>query len=538
MNTIRMYLHLLQGDFLERTRRYSFLITLVFALYAGYSFIPPIHANYVTLELGGHRGIYNSAWIGCLAAMHTALFISIAGFYLVKNAVAHDRHTGVGQILAATRMSKFSYIATKALSNLLVLATMIAVIIIATGGMQLLRGEDFHIHPWQLIAPFMFITLPVLAIVAAIAVLFESIRYLRGGFGNVVFFFLWMFGVSSEMLNIDSIMGTNLILNQMKTATHAAYPDYDPVKGSMNMGFSFSNDGNPVELTTFEWHGIDWTTGLISERILLYAVAFGLVLMASLFFDRFDTQSQQLSPRKTWWRRGRLPSVIEEQSETTSNRMTEKLNLHLSRLTSIPHASRFGQMLVAEVKLMLKGVSLWWLLVALGLIIVGLSLPIENSRNVLLPITWAWPILLWSKMGTCEARFRTDQILFSSPRSLWRQFPALWFAGVLLAMLTGSGVAIRLMVAGEGYALFAWVVGAMFIPTMALTMGVWSGSSKLFEIMYLLLWYAGPMNKIPGLDYMGSSSRALLAGTPNVFLVCTLLMLCLALAGRKKQLTI
>jgi hypothetical protein len=78
----------------------------------------------------------------------------------------------------------------------------------------------------------------------------------------------------------------------------------------------------------------------------------------------------------------------------------------------------------------------------------------------------------------------------------------------------------------------------MFIPTMALTMGVWSGSSKLFEIMYLLLWYAGPMNKIPGLDYMGSSSRALLAGTPNVFLVCTLLMLCLALAGRKKQLTI
>jgi hypothetical protein len=39
----------------------------------------------------------------------------------------------------------------------------------------------------------------------------------------------------------------------------------------------------------------------------------------------------------------------------------------------------------------------------------------------------------------------------------------------------------RPSVAGDGSGLAAWAVGALFIPTLALALGVWSGSSKLLR---------------------------------------------------------
>src|SRR5262245_48103672 len=95
-------LELALGDFRERTRRFGFLVTLAFSLYAGYAFLPPNHSYYVTLRLGTHRGIYNSAWVGAAIALLTATFLGLVGFYLIKNAIEMDRTTGVGPILAAT----------------------------------------------------------------------------------------------------------------------------------------------------------------------------------------------------------------------------------------------------------------------------------------------------------------------------------------------------------------------------------------------------------------------------------------------------
>jgi glucose uptake protein GlcU len=84
-------------------------------------------------------------------------------------------------------------------------------------------------------------------------------------------------------------------------------------------------------------------------------------------------------------------------------------------------------------------------------------------------------------------------------------------------------------VAGLG----AWTVGALFIPTLALALGVWSGSSKLFEVVYTLLWYVGPANQFVALDYMGATRVS--SRTPLVFLMCALILGALALAGRKRQ---
>lgn len=58
---------------------------------------------------------------------------------------------------------------------------------------------------------------------------------------------------------------------------------------------------------------------------------------------------------------------------------------------------------------------------------------------------------------------------------------------VFLAMVTGSGVALNLVLHGDWLRVLTWVVGALFIPSLALYLGVWTSSCKLFEFIYTIL---------------------------------------------------
>jgi hypothetical protein len=62
-------------------------------------------------------------------------------------------------------------------------------------------------------------------------------------------------------------------------------------------------------------------------------------------------------------------------------------------------------------------------------------------------------------------------------------------------------VALRLAFAGDAAGLTGWLAGCLFVPSLALALGAASGSPRLFEIVYLLLWYCGPMNHVALLDF-------------------------------------
>jgi hypothetical protein len=47
-------------------RRYNFLITLAITAYFAYICAPPNYGRYVTMEMSGHRPLYNSAFTASL----------------------------------------------------------------------------------------------------------------------------------------------------------------------------------------------------------------------------------------------------------------------------------------------------------------------------------------------------------------------------------------------------------------------------------------------------------------------------------------
>jgi hypothetical protein len=97
----------------------------------------------------------------------------------------------------------------------------------------------------------------------------------------------------------------------------------------------------------------------------------------------------------------------------------------------------------------------------------------------------------------------------------------------------GSGAFLRFLFAGEVTSLLAWMGGALFIPTLALTFGVLTGSSKAFEVVYVL-WMYIILNEAPLLDFVGVAP-----GSPWYFYtLLALALLVLTAIVRQRQLVV
>lgn len=532
------------ADYRERTRRFSFLLTLGITLWAAYMFLPPNDSSYTTMRLGAYRGVYNSAWVGTLVAMLTTIFLGLAGFYLIKNTLTRDYHTRVGELLAASRVTSARYLLAKMLSNLGVLLSIVGVVVVMAGVTQLIRGESTRLEPLELCLPFVLITLPAMVFVAATGVLFETVRWLRGGMGNVVYYIVWVtiliVGVDknqSSTVLLDPA-GVHVAMNQMATACQEAFPDFDPERDGFSLGINIHPEGEPMHLSTYEWRGLKLSGAQLSMRLVWLAMALGVMLPALWLFDRHSFAGTWRGAKKS--RRGAVVEVAE--GAPLRAELEVAGGGHLSSgsflLEAVREARswRFAGLVASELRLALKGTSLWWYLVVLALIPACLFAPLEVARAMLFPLAWIWPILKWSPLGTREVQHGTDQLLYSSPSPVWRQLPAVWFAGVLISAATGSGMALRWWLSGDTAAIVSWLVGAMFIPSMALCCGSLTGSSKLFEILYLLLSYAGPFNGVAALDYMGATDDAVRTGMAWNYLAVAAALLAVSVVARRVRL--
>jgi len=546
MKILRVINHLTRADFLERVRRSSFLIVLAITVGAGYLFVPPVEANYRVLQVGSQRGIYNSAWVGLMFGLIAALHLPFAGFYLVKNAVERDRRTGVGQIIATTPISKLIYVIGKWLSNLAVLVLILSAMTLMAVVMQLIRAEDTSINLWALIAPIWLMGLPVLAIAAAMATLFECVSFLRGGFGNVAYFFCWIFALGMVLGGgINQVTGRARPANDLfgwtrqMTNIQEQILSVDP---EADVGTGLIIVGKDIE-RIFVWDGFHWTVGIILERMLWAGMAMVIALIAAVLFDRFDPARRKLrAERAELFSRAqkRIEAIQEEKfhpgDSAGKNGIRPMTAAYLTSIDAEAARGNFFGILAVELKLMLRGHSFIWYAGAIGLTVGCLISPMDGLRRILLPVVWAWPVLVWSQMGVREHRYNTEQIVFSAPRPILHQIPAVWLAGVIFTIIMGSGGWLRLLLMGEITGVMQWLAGALFIPALALGLGIWVGNSRLFEATYLFIWYLGLVEGIAYFDFAGFAAEGAAREMAWMYFAAAIILLGVAAGGRRRQL--
>jgi hypothetical protein len=268
----RPLFYLMFADFLERVRRPDIWVVAALGVGMGVLFLPPTNAQTLMVALGPWRGIYNSAWAGVTFGLLATLVLPLFAFYVVKNSIRRDRQTRVGQIIATTPVSRPLYLLGKWLSNVAMLSILLLVLSVMALVMQLWRGEVAAVQPIPLLAPLWLMGLPVLALVAAVVLLFEAIPFLAGGVGNLIYFFGWLLFLNNVALpglfrtqvgwitpGAD-VLGVSRPLAALQTAAAQIDPAYS---GHFNLaGASYGRLP-----TVIVWDGLAWTAVMAVERL-------------------------------------------------------------------------------------------------------------------------------------------------------------------------------------------------------------------------------------------------------------------------------
>jgi hypothetical protein len=219
---------------------------------------------------------------------------------------------------------------------------MVVVLAIAAVLMQLFVGEDPHVDMVALLAPFVLVALPAMILTAALAVLFETLPVLRGGLGNVAWFFVWStLGIGlpeiSGVLWLDS-MGIMTVSRSMIAGARANIPGYKD-------SFAFTIADRPAAIVhSFHWQGVPWTSADVLLRLAWSAVAVSFVLVAAIAFDRFDT-SCVFAPSLRKAKPAAVPEGMRNAAATSLPAVAgTKAPTHLSPLAASTHRIAFGRL--------------------------------------------------------------------------------------------------------------------------------------------------------------------------------------------------
>lgn len=542
MTTVRVLYHLARADFLERVRRYNFLVTLLALVVVTYLFVPALDAPvYIYVKAGDARPVYTSAWVATVVALLLADLFPLFAFFLARGALERDQKTGVGQIIATTPLPKPFYTLGKWLSNAALFTVLTLAIGLTTAILQWVRAEDLALDIGALAGPLLIVFLPQLVVVGALAIFAESTNLLRGGLGVVAFLVVWSFAAT-----VADFEGVQALWPPVHRACAEQFT------GECLTERQIEIDGRPLaDLPTFRYTGTTFSLAMIAGRLGWLVVAAGIAWAAARFFHRFDPDKMPRTSDDAWWQRSkhwfrtkqwfraRFQSATQPPASEIASAASPSASIRLRPLpTEARHLSnitRLAQLFRAEWGLTFRGVSWVWLVGAVSLSVLGLALPLEITRFAILPLAWLWPLARWSGLGTREAQHHTEGVIFSTPHPLQHQLPMTWAVGVSLSLLMGAGVMMRLALAGELLDFAGVLVGALFIPTLALALGCWSGTPKVFEAIYLFTWYLAAVQGVSFLDFMGHFPGTAAQGLSWAYAGLTVALLIAAFIGRYRK---
>lgn len=493
---MKYFYNLLQADYLQRTRSYSFLITLVFTVYMAYLFVPLHTASYTTLNVPGFKGAYNSAWAGYVSAIMATVMLSMYGFLLVNSGIKKDIDTEVGLIIACTPITNFNYLLSKMLSNLMVLLTIVCCTFIVSIIMFFTRDSGYPFVLANFVLPYLILPIPAMFLVSALAILAEVFLGKRTVLQFLLYFMLFGMTMAAIKLQQTNSLATLLDPFGLKTITSSIAQEISSQfhTGVQDPSFGFIFSGKkPFKVFVFE--GIHWQVPFLVSRLLWIAISVLLVYVSSFFFHRFDFK-QSAAKKK---------AVAEPKQTDGLNVIPHGVNRSL--MPPLVTDYSIFPFIKTEMLLLIRKGNKWFWLVNMGLWLSMCFAPLAIAHAYLLPILWFLQVARWSDLTTKEKTNRLHYFTLASYRPLFRILPAQILSGILLAVVLAFPVILRYAFLADIYAVVNIINGATLIISLAAGIGIITGGKKLYEIIFFMLTYA-VINKLTFMDYLGSMPAA------------------------------
>lgn len=487
---------IVRADFLIRLRRPSTVVVFLLLSAIPYLWIPNPASGRALMQIGGKRALYNSATIGMATATLAAMFIGLAGFYVISNALRRDILSRCGYVIASTTVRGSEYIIGKFAGNVAFLSVFTAGFMATAMAMVLVRGEA-PLEPWIFAKQYLMLMPPAIAFVSAVAVAFECTPLLRTKLGDVLYFFLWVSvmggvtamleqGVGAGWAPFFDISGFGVLLQQMRVyygtnSLSIGATSFDAAKG------------------TLDFAGLHVTPYWIATRVTATLWPISLLGFARLFFHRFDPARVRAVPnekaRRSWI--GRL------------NLISKPVARLFVRAAS-PFAARPA---VTDALATIAAFPL----VAIGMIVFTIAtLSADNAQALftgVLPVAFAACAIAIADISSREKRAGTTALVFAAP-GLRTRFVWWKFASTLIVAFAFLAVPLASAIASRPHMALALLVGVAFIAAASTALGILSSNPKTFIVGFLTFWYIAVQDKglSPELDFAGWFGTA----TPSV----------------------
>lgn len=474
------------ADFRIRFRRLSTVIVFLLLSAFAYVWVPAPSTGRTLIQINGQRAIYNSGAVGLGTASLGMLFVGLFGYYVISNAIRRDVVTRCGMIAASTPMRTGEYLLGKFLGNFVFLFTFLSGYMLSSMAMLAVRGEA-PLEPIVFIEQYLLLTPAALVFVSAVAVLFESIPWLAGKFGDVVYFFLWSAVIGLVVANETThgrinwarcfdFTGFGFMIDQLQRTLHTE---------SVSIGASDFDPAKP----TIIFPGLSLAPEWLVPKLISLVSPLLLLPVAALFFHRFDpvrTRRVSGKGRRNWL--GKIQNLF------------KPLSRRFVSLLALP--GRSGSFFAAIWTDAALTFTLYPLVFVafVAITVASCFAPLAG----LLPIVFAGVAIIVSDVATRDARAGTTaSVRAIAPlreNYLWWKLGSSCVLGFLVCFVP------LLRTLAHGSAAFVALAGAIvFVASTATALGVMTTNPKTFIVGFLSFWYVVVNDKgaTPLLDFAG-----------------------------------
>lgn len=482
-----------RADVLIRLRRPSTAVVFVLLSFIPYMWIPDPSTGRTLINIAGQRALYNSAAIGMATAVLGTMFIGLAGFYVISNAVKRDVLSRCGFVIASTTMRGSEYIIGKFAGNVVFLSLFTFGFMATAMAMVLVRGEA-PLEPLVFARQYLLLLPPAIFCVSAMAILFECTPVLRSKFGDVLYFFIWMAlmgtvatmtekGVGGWAAYID-VSGLGFLIQQLKT-------NYNT--NSLSIGASSFDATKPALV----FPGLQWGWQWVMPRLVSTLWPLLLLIVARVFFHRFDPARVRSMPnektRASWLGRFNMMSKpIARLFVRAGNAIAALPGMPLLARTAITDAlATIAQFPLATIAM-------------IGFSLASLGSNVKSQFEGILPFAFAACAIALADIACREKRAGTTALVYATP-GLRTRFVLWKFAASLLVALAFLGIPIARAIALRPSSALPLLVSIVFLSAASTALGILSSNSKTFIVAFLTFWYIALSDKgaSPALDFAG-----------------------------------
>jgi len=452
---------IVRADFLIRFRRLSTLVIFLLLSFFAYVWIPDPASGKTLMQIGKGRVLYNSAAIGMATAVLATIFIGLVGFYVTSNAVQRDLNSRCGFVIASTTMKTREYILGKFAGNVVFLATFVCGFMLVSMAMVLVRGEA-PLQPLIFAKQYAILVPSAIMFVAALSIVFESIPFLSGRFGDVVYFFFWIASLGIVASSAENGHGGGVLRYFDFSAFGYLFDETVRTYHTKSMAIGQTTFDKTVPLRVIDGlhlSGDEWLTRITST---LSPIA--ILGLALLFFHRFDPARVRAHTARNgkWMQR--------------LNAVAKPFAFPLTMMT------RGGGAVLADARTSIASVPL------AAIAFIGITIATLAGGHDVLLIGIAPAAIFIADIASRERRAGTTGLVYAAPHL--RERFVFWKLGssIVVAALILAAPVVHTAITRPG-SLVALLVGIAFLCAAATSLGIISSNPKTFVVLFLTYWY-------------------------------------------------